>query len=420
MKKKVTSEPKGQRDVAKKEPPKPVRPTSRKKAKSRVKGLAAFPPAAFVRRHLNTAGVRAREESVHARRGTEELKQKWDSLTANQKGNRLKELRPKFPSNRALAKAVGKTEGRIRQLIKVAKASKRSSEQPPSVEAEARTSSRHPGLAPVASENDGLTPQAEHGVFEMHKGATEVSDPTATTKTFRDDAPAGPETTQAAPAKVEIEPKQVAGAGPEGDVAGKTVLAASATNYAIKDLKVGGNVLFSWIRANVKSREWDEAIEDFKTAYWISKSSYQEEKLQLGNIPDGLTPDEVVRLCKTTSIERELENIPRDARRKWFACWTSVLLPDSGVRRDAVVYAGKLLKVRGGRWDYLTNTAYLNRPTPCLRSNNLPLPDLLEKLTHYLNMRVLVAVERIGEVEVTEALKYAAATLREGSPPGLD
>jgi hypothetical protein len=366
------------------------------------------------------AGIRGNEESGRVRREAGELKQKWDSLTPDQKRIWLKELLPKFPSKRALAKAVGKTEGRIRQLIKIAKASKHFPEQPPLVDAEARTSSRHTGLAPVASENNGLTPQAEHGALETPKGAPEVSDPNASTKTLREDVPAVPETAQAATAKAEIEHKQVAGAGPEGDVAGKPVLAASATNYAIRDLKAGGKVLFTWIRANVKSREWDEAIEDFKTAYWISKSSYQEEKLQLGNIPDGLTPDEVIRLCKTTSIERELESIPRDARRKWFACWTSVLLPDSGVRRDAVVYAGKLLKVRCRRWDYLTNAAYLNRPTPCLRSNNLPLPDLLEKLTYYLNTRALMAAERIGEVEVTEALKYAAATLREGSPPGLD
>jgi len=41
-------------------------------------------------------------------------------------------------------------------------------------------------------------------------------------------------------------------------------------------------------------------------------------------------------------------------------------------------------------------------------------------LMKYLNTRSLLLDQNLQAAEVTEAVEYAAATLREGSPPGLD
>lgn len=141
----------------------------------------------------------------------------------------------------------------------------------------------------------------------------------------------------------------------------------------------------------------------------------------LGQIPAQLTPEQVIQYCLSDPIKEELEGDPQAGRKKWFVRWTSVLLPDLKIRAEAVEFAAKLLAQRAPRWSYLCYTPYLNRPTPCILSKGTPVAEFLEKkLMPYLNSRGMLLKEGLREEEVLEALRYAAATLGEGSPPGLD
>jgi hypothetical protein len=349
------------------------------------------------------------------------LKERWASLTAQQRGGKLLELLSHFPSQRALAKAVGKSEARIRQSLKKAEGVKIVTNQAASEDLRAETPAGEISPPEPLSQSHASMLQPEQVPPEV----AQASEQGRAGNMINDNAPAVQPLTQIATAQERVERPRAEEADSlstlrKEAVVAEPVHATAGTGYAIKDIRTGGEVLFAWIRANVKPLEWDEAIADFKRAYWLFSPTYRDEVTQVGTIPAGLTPDEVIKSCMTPSIKKELVSNPRGARRKWFACWTSILLPDIGVRRDAAECAQKLLNVRGRRWDHLTNSAYENRPTPCLRSNNLSVADFLERLPQYLNPPALWDGERLREVEVAEALKYAAATLREGSPPGLD
>jgi len=195
----------------------------------------------------------------------------------------------------------------------------------------------------------------------------------------------------------------------------------TAPDYAIKDPNVGGQLVAAWIRSNFKYPDWPGVIADYTTAYWFTRSSVRKEVELVNNIPAGLTRFEVIRYCLSDAIRAELEGgFIQDARKKWFACWASILLPDPAIRRKAVEEAGQILDRPAARWSYMVYDPHLNQPTPCIRSQGTPLADFLEGLTEYVNFRSLLENGGPREAEVEEALRYAAATLREGSPPPLD
>lgn len=195
----------------------------------------------------------------------------------------------------------------------------------------------------------------------------------------------------------------------------------AAPDYAIRDLEVGGQLIAGWIRSNFKYRDWSHVIADYTTASWFNRPSVRRDVERANNIPAGLRPFEVIRYCQSDAIKAELEGgFFQDAMRKWFVCWASILLPDALMRRKAVERAGQILDMPAARWSYLTYDPHLNQPTPCIRSQGTPLADFLEGLTKYVNFRILLNNGGPQEAEVEEALRYAAATLREGSLPPLD
>jgi len=192
-------------------------------------------------------------------------------------------------------------------------------------------------------------------------------------------------------------------------------------DYAVKDLGVAGTLVAAWIRSNFKYAEWSEVIADYTTAYWFNRPSVRKEADLINFLPAGLRPLEVIRYCLSDSIKAELDGgFFQDARRKWFVCWASILLPDPVIRRKAVEIAGRVLNRPATRWSYLANDPHLNQPTPCMRSQGTPLADFLERLTKYVDYRSLLQNGGLQQAEVEEALRYAAAILREGSLPPLD
>ncbi len=419
-KKKGTPKGKGQRGLAHRVPGKEIAEAKEATGRKSGSNIVVSRAEQSKGKKLPTS-PKAQEEARQPMSELRELKERWTSLTAAERGVRINKLLPKFSSQRALAKAVGKSEARIRQSLKKAEGVKIVTNQAASEDLKAETPARE------ISPPEPLS-QSHHGMLQPEQVPPKVAQASEQRRAgnmINDKAPAVQPLTQIATAQERVERPKAEEADSlstlrKEAIVAEPVHATAGTDYAIKDIPTGGEVLFAWIRANVKPREWDEAIADFKTAYWLSSPTCREEVTKVGTIPAGLTPDEVIKSCLTSSIKKELVSNPRDARRKWFACWTSILLPDIGVRRDAAECAQKLLNVRGRRWDYLTNSAYENRPTPCLRSNNVSVADFLERLPRYLNAHALLDGERLREVEVAEALKYAAATLREGSPPGLD
>ena len=219
----------------------------------------------------------------------------------------------------------------------------------------------------------------------------------------------------------ETEPSSPEAATREESNAGGNAAKPAAPDYAIRNPGAGGQVLATWIRSNFKHPDWSGAIADYTTAYWFNRWSVHKEVELVNTLPAGLTPSEVIRCCLSDAIKAELEGgFFQDARRKWFACWTSILLPDPAIRRKAVEIAGQILQRPAARWSYMAFDPQLNQPTPCLRSQGTPLADFLEGLTKYVNFRSLLKDRGPLEAEVEEALRYAAATLREGSPPPLD
>lgn len=306
-----------------------------------VIGSGALP---LIRRRPLTARG-AGTASVKGNRQANDLKQRWAFLTADQKSERLNELLPKFPSRRALAKAIGKSEGRIRQLLG---RSDDVQEQLSSGDVESRVPVDQISSQP-RTDSEASMPLKQETTIAVPSMPAEALHDSTKGKTAHDNGPTVQEVmdAQGEPrARKEVGDADSSGVGEQR---GETARAATAPDYAMKDVRAGGELVFAWIRANIKSCDWDDAIQDLKrSAYWLSRNAYHQEVRQEGDIPAGFTPEQVIKYCLTSSLEKELESNPREARRKWFACWTSVLLPDPGDRRDAVEFAGKLLSCVAG------------------------------------------------------------------------
>ena len=222
------------------------------------------------------------------------------------------------------------------------------------------------------------------------------------------------------PETQETRPSSPEAATREEPRAGGHAAQPAAPDYAIKDPEAGGQLVAAWIRSNFKHPDWPGVIDDYTTASWFTRPSVRQEVELVNDIPAGLTPSEVIMHCLSDAIKTGLEGgFFQDARKKWFVCWVSILLPDPAIRRKAVEIAGQILQRPAARWSYMAYDPQLNQPTPCIRSQGTPLADFLEGLARYVNLRSLLENEGLLQAEVEEALRYGAATLRQGSPPPL-
>jgi hypothetical protein len=223
------------------------------------------------------------------------------------------------------------------------------------------------------------------------------------------------------PVVTEAEVKDATPSDDEGPGRGKPSVFTNVSDYAVKDATAGGKVLCAWMRANIKRKGWPQYVDEFRRALqWITRQEYSQEVKQVGKIPPGLTLPKVIEYCRSESIAEGMETDTSRALKNWFARWRSVLLPDPMIRAKSVELAGKLLNATVVPWALLANAPYLNRLTPCILSTGRAVAEVVETLAGDLEIRSLRAREQLSTEEISEALRYAAAALREGIPPALD
>ena len=362
-------------------------------------------------------------KSKTSRDGAEvkDLRKRWDSLSAREKGAYLKELLPKFSSIRAFAKAISKSEGRIRQLLKVADGAKKSKENHEATKAEVDA---HALPSPSPQPEAHSIPVVQN-TLQGNNGKPKGDEKSLQQSSGRsDNALTVRPPTQAGVAQIEPEGKEESVEGATAKrrkgLRNGTLVGPTATpGYAMNDVAAAGKLLRDWIRWNFKPDEWHGAVEDVKTAYWLWRQEIRTEARQDGQIPAGLTPEEVIKHCLSNSIKEGLESDTQNARRKWFARWASVLLPDPKMRGAAAETAKELLKEPTPRWLAITYDPRLNHPTCCIRSTGQEVVDVLDTLAEVLCGRPPLGGTQASREDMAEAVRYAAATLREGSPPPL-
>lgn len=115
----------------------------------------------------------------------------------------------------------------------------------------------------------------------------------------------------------------------------------AAGDYPIKDPEVGAKLLEEWMRSNFSSIDWQTTIKDFKGARdGIRKPEYEASKV---SIPAGVDANELINLCQLPPMDEKIMLNDLNWRFKWFARWSSVLLPDPKIRSAAIELAGRSL-----------------------------------------------------------------------------
>ena len=274
----------------------------------------------------------------------------WDSILRPERIRRLQSLIGGGWKIRALARALKVvSESRIRQLLKSGQAT-----EPVNGRADSTAT------APHAHGTGKLNSLARHQAASISVKRKSGPDRPPALPQPRDHGVAeSPDRTDQQPSPAGISPSS-----------GKQSAARPAVpDYAIKDPAVGGQIVATWIRSNFKHSDWPDVIADYTTAYWFTRWRVHKDVKRVNNIPAGLPPFEVIRYCQSDAIKTDLEGgFSQDARRKWFVCWASILLPDPSIRRKAVELAGQILDRPAARWSYMAYDPHLNQPTPCIRS----------------------------------------------------
>jgi hypothetical protein len=324
------------------------------------------------------------------------LMKRWASLPPKENGICLINLLPMFSSKRALARAIRRSESRVRQLSKVAEDDKKAHERVAASETKAEPAVARSGPTEQPQNLPGPQGIAHSPAKSLQSRRAEGSNVDIS----------------------QLSPEMVVAQNGVGGKEERVPAGPSAEGHSI-DVETAAKLLRDWIRWNFKPEEWSETVEDLKAIDWCRRQEFRDEVKEVGGISPSLPPEEVIESCKTDQIEQDLESDRKKAVRKRFARWASILLSDFGKRVKALEGAEELLKERSSPWGSIGYDPALKRPTRCIRSTRQKLEDFFDALAKDFPAKVLFGQFLLRRDEVEEALRYAAATFREGSPPPL-
>ena len=351
-----------------------------------------------------------------------------------EKGVELKKLLPKFGSMRALAGVIGLSEGRMRQLIKRAGPPQGGTPEPMATTGAGETPVVQTLVVAQPPPQEQLAaPQPPQQVPPARRAVGEESRPRPSANSILpNETEAIPPAGQAAGQQEDSESNKTGG-GPTAPLQGGETKEMAAGDYPIKDPEVGAKLLAEWIKSNYYEVDRLVAITDFKTSRdGVRKPEYDHEASEVGDIPVGVGAEEVINLCQPPRMDEPIMHNDLNWRFKWFARWSSVLLPDPKIRSAAIELAGRSLVPPPRKWPLIYIDPKKKQPTVHLRSKSMAVADVLEKLeTPLLEViKVLPGYMPRGTPlpeyillnpsEVEEVLRYAAATVREGRRPSED